>query len=220
MATESERIQEFRKQNGCMADEIRHALNIIQGAKGKDLSRNGLYNVGIIYNNKISELIRIFHEHGLEFFDGNALSDVIQYKLETVYSMAVERLNAYVTNNIGTYYNEYFYLKRSDRKELDQYKELTEVIFNYDIEKELADSICMMLNRQLANPEFASMFYFMHGKIKDDIVETLKKLGYTGIVDECSCEIEYHHQILGELYKEAGVDSNILFGNQDTPPSL
>ena len=217
MATNSEKIAEFRKNNETMIDGVMDALKLIQGAKGKDLSRNGLYNVGIIYNNKISELIRIFNQHDLDFFDGNAVTEFIQYKLNYVYSNAIERLNSYVENNLATYGDEFCYIKNGNRKELNQYKELTEIIFNYDIEKDLLDSIEMMLhNQMISNPEFCQMFYAFGDTIKTSVRNTLEKLGYTNLAEECANEVEYQHQVLVELFRESGMDS----GDESSSHSL
>ena len=50
MATNSEKIAEFRKNNETMIDGVMDALKLIQGAKGKDLSRNGLYLLTISFD--------------------------------------------------------------------------------------------------------------------------------------------------------------------------
>jgi hypothetical protein len=204
--------------NGMKIDFINIGLKQIRSARGYDINRNGLYNVGIIYNNTVMNLIRIFHSKGLNFFDDNEVSKIILDRLRTTYNEAVEDFCAYIQENLISYYHESI-IKSSNREELKYYKIKSDLIADYDMSKSFSDNLaCYYQNRIMTCPEEMVRFVARFESIKKEIHVYLNQLDLDNLIDECDSELDFCYELAIHTLSEIGVPFDTK--EEDTPPSL
>ena len=66
--TEAERLQELRDNVFTQSEDTRETIELIQKLFGR-VGANDMHNVSIMFNNKICELVNLYHRNDLEFFD-------------------------------------------------------------------------------------------------------------------------------------------------------
>lgn len=218
MKEEQKRIEFFRKMNGQKIDLINMGLKQIRNARGYDINRNGLYNIGIIYNNTIMNLIRIFHSKGLNFFDDNIVSRIIMEHLKQIYDGAVEYLSVYLDNNLIKYYNESI-IKSSNREELKFYKVKSDLIADYDMYNDFSGSLAgYYQHRIMISPEEMVRFVVRFNSIKTEIHEYLTQLELENIIPDCDAELDFCYELSLNTLVEMGISYDST--EEDTPPVL
>lgn len=217
MATQQESIEDFRIHNEAVITAVRKALDLIRDAHGKDESRNGLYNIGIVYNNKMMELTRIQNQSGVDFFGDDTVCQIVRDHLSNILVRALGYLDKYVEVNVSTYYDDFAILKSDNRKELRYYRELTNVISDFDMKQQLPDIIAGYFQNKLISPVFCMAFYVEYDDLKQELIDSLRRIGYEDIIDNCISEYEYAFQLMKELFEENGIDIEALLAADDEP---
>ena len=115
--------------------EIGYKLDLIKNAKGRDDSRVGLHNIGIVLNNKLAtEVVRVFFEHGIYDLDNDPVYLVIYKYLMDLQKEGVNQLEKYFKENIVTR-DTYSRVIHSHHTGVTNYKKFLDQIFRFRYNK-------------------------------------------------------------------------------------
>jgi hypothetical protein len=129
--------------------EIGYKLDLIKNAKGRDDSRVGLHNIGIVLNNKLAtEVVRVFFEHGIYDLDNDPVYLVIYKYLMDLEKEGVKYLEKYFKENIITR-DTYSRIIYSNHTGLINYKAFLDKIFSFDIKEDFMTALLYYLNTML-----------------------------------------------------------------------
>lgn len=173
---------EFQEKNSKMISRFNKYLKIIQSNKFSDDDRGGLYNSAIIYNNKISELIRLFDNHKLVFFD-NVLWPIVEAYLQKDLLFCLERLKS-------IYYDKKYFsfltfgIPFADyRIDISAYKYFTLKIDMFNLEDKVPyavlyyyDKLCLRDPQKIVNDIEV---------IKSEMIQTLTALNMQSLIEDC-----------------------------------
>ena len=126
----------FRDDVSNKCDFVRPRLDLIKSATGEEPNRKSLYNVGILYNNKISEILHYYYERDIDFFTDGLVAGLVHEYLENLTVDAINILDKYMEENVDAI-DKYSRIKRSDNPRLKHYKELCDKVYEFDITKDL-----------------------------------------------------------------------------------
>ena len=95
--TEAERLQELKENVLVQSEDTRETVELIQKLFGR-VGANNMHNVSIMFNNKMCELVNIYHKHDLEFFnfDDHFLSAIIYDYLTDAYAECIGILDTII----------------------------------------------------------------------------------------------------------------------------
>ena len=77
MATEKEKLELFRKSLSKDCDDTRKMIKTISEIYSRYGLCGSMYNVSIIYNNKLSEVLHHYYKYNRDFFNGSFLSHIV-----------------------------------------------------------------------------------------------------------------------------------------------
>ena len=126
----------FRDDVSNKCDFVRPRLDLIKSATGEDANRKSLYNVGILYNNKISEILHYYYARDIDFFTDGIVAGLVHEYLENLTVDAMKILDKYMEENVDAV-DRYSRIKRRDNPGLQHYKELCDKVYEFDITKDL-----------------------------------------------------------------------------------
>ncbi len=126
----------FRDDVSIKCDFVRPRLDLIKSATGEDANRKSLYNVGILYNNKISEILHYYYARDIDFFTDGIVAGLVHEYLEKLTVDAMKILDKYMEENVDAV-DKYSRIKRSDNPGLQYYKEYCDKVFEFDITKDI-----------------------------------------------------------------------------------
>lgn len=126
----------FRDDVSKKCDFVRPRLDLIKSATGEDANRKSLYNVGILYNNKISEILHYYYARDIDFFTDGIVAGLVHEYLENLTVDAMKILDKYMEENVDAV-DRYSRIKRRDNPRLKHYKELCDKVYEFDITKDL-----------------------------------------------------------------------------------
>ena len=95
--TEAERLQEIKENVLIQSDDTRETVELIQHLFGP-AGANNMHNVSIMFNNKICEIVNLYHKHNMEFFDfeNHFLNAVIYDYLTDAYAECIAILDTII----------------------------------------------------------------------------------------------------------------------------
>ena len=175
----------FREYIFDLADQIRLRVELIKKAKGKDRSRTGMYNIGIIFNNKMSEILHYYYEREIPFFNDAVLSMAIYDYLDHLNQEGIYIINDYMKHNVKVI-DKYSILINDNYPGIDRYKELTDSIYEFDITKDIPIALKGFLKYNIDNSSnFRSMYMNNIDNILEDVKISLEELELTDLNDIC-----------------------------------
>lgn len=175
----------FREYISDIAEQIRVRIEMIKKAKGKDRSRIGMYNIGIIFNNKMSEILHYYYEREIPFFNDAVLSMAIYDYLDHFSQEGISIINDYMRHNVRVL-DQYSILINDNYPGIDRYNELTDNIYDFDITKDIPIALKGFLKFNIdSSSNFRSMFMNNIDNIIEDIKVSLEELELTDFNDTC-----------------------------------
>ena len=168
--------KQFRDKALSISDQVRPRIEVIKKAKSKDANKNGLYNIGTIYNNKMSEILHYYYKRNLPFFDESIISNSIDEYLDFNMKKGVGILNAYM-NKCVYVADVYAVIANNDQELLDSYKDVTELIYDFDIKKDILDAVQFLLNTNIEkDPNFRYAYLRYYKEIVREAKTIMEKL--------------------------------------------
>ena len=138
MATEKERLDLFRSKLSKDSDDTRECVKVISHVYGRFGLCGGMYNVSIIYNNKLSEVLHEYYKYDMKFFEKNLLSHIILVYLDDLYVEARLILDGIIKRMRMIGVRDYaFNRDMIVSSGIERYKELTDQIFEFDLKKDV-----------------------------------------------------------------------------------
>ena len=175
----------FREYISDIAEQIRVRIEMIKKAKGKDRSRIGMYNIGIIFNNKMSEILHYYYEREIPFFNDAVLSMAIYDYLDHFSQEGIAIINDYMRHNVRVL-DQYSILINDNYPGIDKYKSLTDSLYDFDITEDIPIALKGFLKFNIdSSSNFRSMFMNNIDNIIEDIKISLEELELTDFNDTC-----------------------------------
>ena len=104
------------------------------------IGANGMHNVAIMFNNKISEMVRIYHEHGMEFFKDGLVNESVYDYLITAEDECVNILKK-IINYIKTkkiiFPSTDEYLKNM----IQRYNDISDEMYAFDLKEDFNQAL-------------------------------------------------------------------------------
>lgn len=139
MATEKEKLELFRKSLSKDCDDTRKMIKTISEIYSRYGLCGSMYNVSIIYNNKLSEVLHHYYKYNRDFFNGSFLSHIVIKYLDDLHMEArllldgiIKRIRVIGIKGIISSSPDpivVYCIKR--------YKELTDQIFEFDLKTDV-----------------------------------------------------------------------------------
>ena len=202
----------FRKVVSERCEFVRPRIDMIKNASGKDLNRGGLYNAGILYNNKMSEILHYYYKREVPFFNSSLISEIIYDHLTDLLNKAISELDTYMKDNV--YAVDTFSLIKSDNNPgLLYYKEYCDQIWEFDITKEIPTILDEYLRKYIDSDNTFRYAFISHVKdYMDDVRKSLLELELENqyyecekVIDEagmyCDTKMKDYNQLLRKLTK-------------------
>ena len=200
---EEDHKKNFRENTLLIADQVRPRIEVIKKAKSKDTNKNGLYNIGIIFNNKMSEILHYYYVRNLPFFDESIISNSIYEYLDFNMKKGVGILNQYMQKCVYVA-DVYAVIAKNDQPLLDSYKDTTELIYEFDIKKNVFEAVQFLLNTNIEkDPNFRYAYLRFYKEIVNEAKEIMKKLDLEESILDVEDELEAStFKCLSLVYKD------------------
>ena len=181
---EEKHRSEFRNSNIRLCEQLRPRIELIKIAKGKD-DRSGLYNVGIIFNNKMSEILHHYYKRDVNFFTDNIISNAIYDYLSLLRDTAVLELECYLKNYVIVH-NRIAVIKPNMSDNLDMYRDYIEDIHSFNLSNDIPKILKDYINT-LVDIDDNYRYYYINNveKFIKSIKELLEQLELQHLYDEC-----------------------------------
>ena len=135
--TEAERLQELRDNVFTQSEDTRETIELIQKLFGR-VGANDMHNVSIMFNNKICELVNLYHRNDLEFFDfeNHFLNAIIYDYLTDAYAECI----AILDNIIKTLRQKKIFMPTLNFqiiRLIRKYVEISDSLYSFDIKEDV-----------------------------------------------------------------------------------
>jgi len=140
LENETKKLKELRENILKQSNDTRETLELLQQLFSH-AGANKMHNVSIMYNNKINEIVNLYHKHDMEFFDfeNHFLNAIIFNYLVDSYIKCVN-----ILDDIIKYLRDKKIFTPSNNMHvislINKYIEISDNIFNFDIYNDVGKS--------------------------------------------------------------------------------
>ena len=174
MDKEKQCLQIFRK-------EMINRSNVVDKMLSSISHISGLHNIVIMHNNKISELIHYFYRNDVKFFCDSFISSSLTNYLNYYLLLGMESINNYYKE---TFTHIYQPINNKNYEYINKYKDYSNIIYNFDIDKDLIKAIDFYLSSLLVEKNIQIDYLENFNDFKESLLLELKKLELDNYINE------------------------------------